>query len=195
MLKIERVRKTKETDISLTIDFDGSGDCQVTTNLPFFDHLLSSLGKHGRFDIDLKVQGDLEVDDHHVVEDVGIALGEAVREAQAERGSIRRFGSSIVPMDDALVLLALDLGGRSYLEAPIKFRKKYVGSFGMGNIKHFLRSFSDAGNLNLHVRVLTGEDDHHVAEAIFKSLGVGLRSALEEDHSLSGTVPSTKGSI
>jgi imidazoleglycerol-phosphate dehydratase len=195
MLKIERARKTKETDISLTIDFDGSGDCQVTTNLPFFDHLLSSLGKHGRFDIDLKVQGDLEVDDHHIVEDVGITLGEAVKEAQGDRGSVRRFGSATVPMDDALVLLAIDLGGRSYIEAPIKFKKKYVGSFGLGNIKHFLRSFSDAGNLNLHVRVLAGEDDHHISEAIFKSLGVGLRNALEEDPSLSGAVPSTKGSI
>ena len=195
VLRIEKKRKTKETDVSLTIDFDGSGRCQITTNLPFFDHLLSSLAKHGRFDVDLDVKGDLEVDDHHVVEDVAITLGEAVHQAQQERGSVRRFGSATIPMDDALILLALDLGGRSYLEAPIRFKKKHAGSFGLNNIKHFLRSFSDAGNLNLHVRVLTGEDDHHIAEAIFKALGVGLRGALDEDPSLKGSVPSTKGTI
>jgi len=195
VLTVDRKRRTKETDISLKINFDGSGKCEVTTNLPFFDHMLSSMGKHGRFDIDIRVKGDLDVDDHHVVEDVGIVLGEAIHEALEERGSVRRFGSAIVPMDDALVLLALDLGGRSYLDAKLEFSKKHAGSFGLNNIKHFLRSLSDAGKLNLHVKVLAGEDDHHLAEAVFKALGIGLRAAIEVDPSLSGSVPSTKGTL
>ncbi len=195
MLRIQKERKTKETDVSLSIDFDGSGEAEVTTNVPFFDHLMSSFAKHGRFDIDLNVNGDLEVDDHHVVEDVAITLGEAISEAQGKRVSVRRFGSSIIPMDDALVLLAIDLGGRSYFEAQVKFKKELVGSFVLENVKHFMRSLSDSGRLNLHVRTLAGEDDHHVAEAIFKALGAGLRQAIEEDPSLSGAVPSTKGSV
>ncbi len=195
MLKVERRRTTKETDVKLSIDFDGSGRSESTTNLPFFDHLLTSFSKHGRFDMDLKVKGDLEVDDHHVVEDVAIALGEALTEARGSRVAVRRFGSAIVPMDDSLVMIAIDLGGRSYFAASMKFGRKMVGSFSLSNIKHFLRSLSDAGNLNLHVRVICGEDDHHIAEAIFKGLGLSLRRALEEDPRLLGQVPSTKGSI
>lgn len=194
-MRIEKKRQTKETDISLSIDFDGSGESQITTNVPFLDHLLTSLSRHGRFDMDLRIKGDLDVDDHHVVEDVAITLGESVSLAREKRGSIKRFGSSIIPMDDALVLLAVDLGGRSYLEAPLKFKKKLVGSFALGNVRHFLRSLSDSGQMNLHVRVLSGEDDHHIAEAVFKALGVALRQALQEDPSLKGAVPSTKGSI
>ena len=195
MLKIERRRTTKETDVEIEVDFDGSGRSESTTNLPFLDHLLTSLAKHGRFDMDLRVKGDLEVDDHHVVEDVAITLGEALDEARQRRVAVRRFGSAVVPMDDALVMVAVDLGGRSYLAAPLKFGRKMVGSFSLSNVKHFLRSLSDAGKLNLHVRVLSGEDDHHIAEAIFKGLGLSLRQALEEDPRLSGEVPSTKGSI
>ena len=195
MLRVTRDRKTRETEISLEIDFDGSGNCEVTTNLPFFDHLLSSFSKHGRFDMTLSAKGDLDVDDHHLVEDVGIVLGEAILEARQRRGSVRRFGSAIVPMDDALVMVAVDLGGRTFFSAPFRFRKRLVGSFTLANIRHFLRSMSDAGRMNLHVRVLSGEDDHHIAEAIFKGLGISLREATEEDPRLSGQVPSTKGSI
>jgi imidazoleglycerol-phosphate dehydratase len=195
ILKIEKARKTKETDVTLSIEFDGSGESVIATDLPFFDHLLTSLSKHGRFDLDLEVKGDLGVDDHHVVEDVAIVLGEAVSQAQKERGSVKRFGSSIVPMDDALVLVAVDLGGRSYCEAPIKFKKKVVGSFVLSNVGHFLRSLSDRGALNLHARILTGADDHHIAEATFKGLGISLSQALEADTRLKGKVPSTKGRI
>ncbi len=195
MLVIERNRKTKETEVRMRMEFDGSGESEVTTRLPFFDHLLSSFSKHGRFDLELSVDGDLEVDDHHVVEDVGIVLGECIVEAATTRKSIRRFGSSIIPMDDALVLLALDLGGRSYLEAPLDFKKKLIGSFSLDNIRHFLRSLTDSGRVNLHVRVLSGEDEHHIAEAVFKALGVSLRAAMEEDPALSGGLPSTKGKI
>lgn len=195
MLKIDKNRKTKETDISLMIDFDGSGESAINTNLPFFDHLLTSFARHGRFDLDLKVKGDLKVDDHHVVEDVAIALGEAISEAQTERAAVRRFGSSIIPMDDALILLAIDLGGRSYVETSFEFEKKHVGSFVLDNIKHFLRSLADCGHLNLHVRALSGTDDHHIAEAIFKALGVSLAEAIKEDDRLSGAIPSTKGKI
>lgn len=195
MLRIEKRRKTKETNVSLSIDFDGSGRSKLTTNLPFFDHLLDSFAKHGRFDLELRVAGDLDVDDHHLVEDVAITLGAAIAEAQARRPSIRRFGSSIIPMDDALVLAAVDLGGRSFLEAPIRFRRKTVGSFTLANIRHFLRSLADSARLNLHVMLLSGSDEHHIAEAIFKALGVSLRQAMEEDPRLSGAVPSTKGRV
>jgi len=195
MLRIEKRRETEETKISLVINFDGSGKNSVSTGLPFFDHLLRSFSKHGRFDLDLQVTGDLEVDDHHTVEDVAIVLGQSIADAQAERRSIRRFGSAIIPMDDALILLAVDLGGRSYMDAQLPFQKKYVGSFVLANISHFLRSLSDAGHLNLHVQLLTGKDDHHIAEATFKALGLGLSKALEVDPRLSGSVPSTKGSI
>lgn len=195
MLRIEKKRKTKETDVSLSIDFDGSGRSTVATGLPFFDHLLDSFAKHGRFDLELKVAGDLDVDDHHLVEDVAITLGAAIAEAQARRPSVRRFGSSIIPMDDALVLAAVDLGGRSYVEAPVRFKKRLVGTFTLANIRHFLRSLADNAKLNLHIMVLSGSDDHHIAEAIFKALGVSLRQAMEEDPRLSGTVPSTKGRI
>jgi len=195
VLRIEKRRKTKETNVSLSIDFDGSGRSKLTTNLPFFDHLLDSFAKHGRFDLELRVAGDLDVDDHHLVEDVAITLGAAIAEAQARRPSIRRFGSSIIPMDDALVLAAVDLGGRSFLEAPIRFRRKTVGSFTLANIRHFLRSLADSARLNLHVMLLSGSDEHHIAEAIFKALGVSLRQAMEEDPRLSGAVPSTKGRV
>ncbi len=195
MLRIETKRETKETRIGIVVDFDGSGRCSSTTNLPFFDHLLTALARHGRFDLDLNATGDLDVDDHHLVEDVAIALGSCIAEAQQRRPCMRRFGSFVAPMDDALVLVALDLGGRAYLDAPLRFRKRMVGSFTLNNIKHFLRSLADAGKLNLHVKVLSGTDEHHTAEAIFKAIGLSLRQALEEDPRLSGEVPSTKGTI
>jgi imidazoleglycerol-phosphate dehydratase len=195
VLRIERSRKTRETDVTISVDFDGSGDSDVATALPFFDHLLTSMAKHGRFDLRLKAKGDLEVDDHHVVEDVAIVLGECLSEGQKARGAIRRFGSAVVPMDDALVLVAVDLGGRSYVDASTDFSKNLVGSFNLENVEHFLRSLGDAGHLNLHVKILSGKDDHHRAEAIFKALGVSLREALQEDAALAGQVPSTKGKI
>lgn len=195
MLRIEKRRKTKETDISLSIDFEGSGASKIATGLPFFDHLLDSFSKHARFDLELKVSGDLDVDDHHLVEDVAITLGSAIAEAQARRPSIRRFGSCVLPMDDALVLAAVDLGGRAFTDTPFRFKKRTVGSFTLANIRHFVRSLADSAKLNLHVRVLSGTDDHHIAEAIFKAVAVSLRQAMEEDPRLSGSVPSTKGTI
>ncbi len=195
MLRIEKRRKTKETDISLSIDFEGSGASNIATGLPFFDHLLDSFARHARFDLELKVSGDLDVDDHHLVEDVAITLGSAIAEAQARRQSLRRFGSCVLPMDDALVLAAVDLGGRAFADAPIRFKKRMVGSFTLANIRHFIRSLADGAKLNLHVRVLSGTDEHHIAEAIFKAIGVSLRQAMEEDPRLLGSVPSTKGTI
>jgi imidazoleglycerol-phosphate dehydratase len=195
MLEIERRRTTNETDVCVKIDFDGSGETSVETGIPFFDHLLSSFARHGRFDLDLQVNGDLEIDDHHVVEDVGIVLGDVVHEAQRERVSIERFGSAIVPMDDALIMMAIDLGGRTYVDIKIEFKKEHVGSFVLDNVKHFLRSLADAGCLNLHTRKLAGEDDHHVAEATFKALGISLARAIQKDPALAGSTPSTKGNI
>ncbi len=195
MLKIERQRETKETDVSITMDFDGSGKSSISTGLPFFDHMLTSMARHGRIDTEIDVEGDLDVDDHHVTEDVGIVLGEVILQAQKERPSIRRFGSAIIPMDDALILMAIDLGGRTYVDLKVDFKKEYVGSFVLDNIKHFMRSMADTAYMNLHAHKLSGSDDHHLAEALFKSLGISLSQALKKDPSLSGEIPSTKGRI
>jgi imidazoleglycerol-phosphate dehydratase len=184
-------RKTKETEVELRINLDGSGEARVNTGIKFLDHLLSSFAKHGCFDLTVKARGDLE---HHIAEDVMIVLGEALDKALGAKEGIRRMGDAIVPMDDALVLAAVDLGGRAYAEIDVKFSKKKLDDLSSDLIEHLLRTLATSGKLNLHVQVLRGRNDHHIAEAIFKALGVAFSRAVRREPRRAG-IPSTKGVI
>lgn len=184
-------RKTKETEVDVKINLDGSGIAKVNTSIKFLDHLLSSFAKHGCFDLTVKARGDLE---HHIAEDVIIALGGALDKALGTKAGIRRMGDVIVPMDDALVLVAVDLGGRVYAETDAKFAKKKLDDLSSDLIEHLLQTLATNGKLNLHTQVLRGRNDHHKAEAIFKALGMALAEAVRREPRRAG-VPSTKGVI
>jgi imidazoleglycerol-phosphate dehydratase len=188
-------RKTRETEVSIELAIDGTGNAQISTGIGMLDHLLEQLARHGRFDIKIKAQGDLKVNEHHTVEDVAISLGKAFNEALGERRGVVRMGHSIVPMDDALALVAVDLSGRGYTEVEATFTKEYIGKLPTDLIGHFLSSFANEGKLNLHARLLCGDDDHHKAEAIFKALARALDDATKIDDRISGEIPSTKGVI
>lgn len=180
-------RKTSETDISVFLSIDGKGDSDIDTGVKFFDHMLSSFARHGSFDLKISAAGDNE---HHTVEDVGIALGEAFKKALGDKRGIARFGFSIIPMDDVLVLTSVDLGGRSYCANGIKFRKKKIEDLSSEMISHFIETFSTELRMNLHVKLLEGKNEHHKAEALFKSLSLSLREACR----VTGKkIPSTKG--
>lgn len=183
-------RTTKETDIELTLDLDGSGRADVSTGLPFLDHMLGALALHARFDLGLSAKGDLEVDDHHTVEDCALALGEALDEALGERAGIARFGSAYVPLDEALSRAVVDLSGRPWPVVALGFRREKLGTCATENLTHFFQSLAMKGRMALHVKVLEGDNDHHKAEAAFKSLALALRAAVRRDET---AVPSTKG--
>jgi len=184
-------RKTKETEVAVKINLDGSGIARVNTGIKFLDHLLNSFAKHGCFDLTVKARGDLE---HHIAEDVIITLGEALVKALGTKSGIRRMGDAIVPMDDALVLVAVDLGGRAYAETEAKFAKKKLDDLSSDLIEHLLQTLATNAKLNLHTQVIRGRNDHHIAEAIFKALGIALAEAVRKDPRRAG-VPSTKGVI
>lgn len=188
-------RETKETRIEVTLDIDGTGLADVSTGVGMLDHLLTLLSKHGRIDINVKAQGDLNVDAHHTVEDVGIALGIALSQALGNRAGIVRMGHAIVPMDEALALVAIDLGGRGYAAIDIPFKDATIGELPVDLVRHFLESLAHEGRLNIHVRLLAGLNDHHKAEAVFKALARALDAAVRIDERISGNVPSTKGLI
>ena len=187
-------RKTKETDIELTFVVDGSGRSNVSTGIGFFDHMLDLFTKHGLFDLDLKAQGDLNVDAHHTVEDVGLALGQALREALGEKTGLARYGWCLLPMDDALARIALDCGGRPYLAYDAPEEAGPIENFPFQLLEEFLLAFSVQGGLNLHVALLDGRDAHHMAEAVFKGLARALDQATRIDPRVQG-VPSTKGQL
>ena len=190
----KRRRVTKETSIELALVLDGSGEAAVTTGLPFFDHMLAQLGKHGGFDLDLRASGDLEVDAHHTVEDVGIALGEALAEALGDKAGIRRFASISLPLDEALVDVALDLSGRPYLHYEVEPAPEPLGSppFDPQLAEEFWRAFATAAGLTLHLRMRSGKNPHHVLEASFKGVARALRDAVRVE---GGDIPSTKGTL
>jgi imidazoleglycerol-phosphate dehydratase len=190
--RAERHRATKETSIDLVVDLDGTGAASAVTGIPFFDHMLEQLGKHARFDLDIAANGDLEVDLHHTVEDVGIALGEAVREALGDKAGVRRFASSLVPLDEALVQVALDLSGRPFLVYEVDPVVEWIGTFDVQLCEEFWRAFTVAAAITLHVRSLTGRNGHHVIEASFKGVAVALRDAVRVEGL---SVPSTKGTL
>jgi imidazoleglycerol-phosphate dehydratase len=185
-------RKTNETAVTLTLDLDGVGKHDIVTGVPFLDHLLTHVSLHGVIDLSVNAQGDLHIDEHHTVEDVAIALGQAIAEALGQRASIRRMGHAYVPMDEALAFVAIDLSGRPYTVIDATFDTPKIGALGTSLIPHFLESLATHAKMNLHARVLYGRDDHHKAEALFKALGRALREAVELDPRRSG-VPSTKG--
>ena len=185
-------RKTKETDIALSLNLDGAGKVAVQTGVGFFDHMLDHIGRHGLFDLTVKAKGDLAVDGHHTVEDVGICLGQALLEAVGDKRSIRRYGHFSLPMDEALAGVAVDLSGRFSLVFNVAFTGPTVGDFDVELVEEFLRALAANAKMNLHVNVPYGTNNHHIAEAIFKALGKALRMAVEPDPREKG-VPSTKG--
>jgi imidazoleglycerol-phosphate dehydratase len=187
-------RKTNETDISLTLNLDGQGRWECETGLPFFDHMLSHLAAHGLFDLSVRAVGDLQVDGHHTVEDVGIVLGQALAQAIGDKRGIARYGNQLMPMDEALALVALDFSGRGLLVYDVALPAAQVGAFDTELAPEFLRALAHNAGLTLHVRLLHGQNTHHIIEAIFKGLGRALGQAVALDPRRSG-VPSTKGAL
>ena len=187
-------RTTSETDIKLSINLDGSGEADIDTGIGFFDHMLKSFAKHGLFDLTVSVRGDLIVDCHHTVEDVGIVLGEAIKKALGDKKSIRRYGDIILPMDEALILCAIDLSGRPYLVFDGSFTSDSVGYFDTQMVKEFFYAISYSAGMNLHVRKMSGENDHHIIEGMFKAFAKALDEATLKDARIT-SVLSTKGSL
>ncbi len=185
-------RKTKETQITLSLDLDGSGQVSVNTGVGFFDHMLNHIGRHGLFDLSLRARGDLEVDDHHTVEDVGICLGEAIAKAVGDKKGIRRYGFFITPMEESLAQVAVDLSGRAAVVYRAKYRGSKIGTFDVQLVEEFFRAVAQNARMNLHISVPYGTNNHHIAEAIFKAFGKALRMACEPDPRET-SVPSTKG--
>jgi imidazoleglycerol-phosphate dehydratase len=190
--KVERA--TSETDIRLELDLDGTGRTDVSTGVPFFDHMLNALGRHAGFDLTVMATGDLDVDAHHTVEDVGICLGQALFEALAEKKGIRRYGDAMIPMDEALVLAAVDVSGRGQLHYDVDLPIELIGTFDTTLAKEFFVALATNAGLTLHVRSLAGENAHHIIEAAFKAAARALREAVSFDERVEG-VPSTKGAL
>jgi imidazoleglycerol-phosphate dehydratase len=186
-------RTTGETAISLTLNLDGAGQADVSTGVGFLDHMLTLWARHGLFDLRVSARGDLHIDEHHTAEDTCICLGQAIDQALGERRGIVRTAHSYVPMDEALALVAVDLGGRPYCVVQAEFATPRVGQLGTDLVAHLLESIATHGRLNLHAQVLYGRNDHHKVEAIFKALGRALDAATRPDPRLAGTIPSTKG--
>lgn len=193
MRKSEIIRNTKETKISLTLLLDGSGDSQIATGCGFLDHMLTLLAKHGRFDLTVSCQGDTYVDDHHTVEDVGIALGQAFAEALGEKKGISRYGDATIPMDEALILTAVDISGRAYLGLDLPIPAQKVGSFDTELVEEFWLGFVRNAKLTLHIWKLAGTNSHHIIEGAFKAVGRCLRQAVAIDPDFADDLPSTKG--
>jgi imidazoleglycerol-phosphate dehydratase len=183
-------RKTNETDIRVSLNLDGTGEHTIATGIPFFDHMLAQIARHGHFDLQIDAKGDLEIDGHHTVEDVGWVLGQALREALGDRRGIARFGYAYVPLDEALTRVVIDLSGRPYLVYKADFKSTRVGDLQTELIEEFLKAFVQEGRLNLHVENLYGRNQHHIAETIFKATARALHTATRIEHS---QIPSTKG--
>lgn len=192
--KAKIARKTKETDITLELNIDGSGVYRNSTGIPFFDHMLDLLSKHSLIDLKVRAKGDLDVDTHHTVEDVGIVLGQALDKALGKRTGIRRYGSVLLPMDETLSQVAVDLGGRPFLVYSLATRRRKIRDFDVQQIEEFFRAFSTEGRMNLHIAQLYGEDIHHAVESVFKGVARALRDACARDPREKG-VPSSKGAL
>ncbi len=188
-------RKTAETDISVTVDLDGTGQYDNQTGVGFFDHMLDQLARHSLIDMTIRATGDLHIDDHHTVEDTGIALGQALTQALGDKRGIVRYGSCLLPMDDALVRAALDLSGRPFLVWNVDLPTHKIGSFDTELVREFFQALSTHGGITLHVDALHGINSHHVAEAAFKAVARALRAAVETDPRKADAVPSTKGAL
>ncbi len=195
MRTAEIVRKTAETDIAVSIDLDGTGSYEMDTGVGFFDHMLDQLSRHSLIDMKVRCQGDLHIDDHHSVEDTGIALGQALAKALGDKKGIRRYGSCLLPMDDALVRAALDLSGRPYLVWNVDIAAQKIGTFDTELVREFFQALSTHGGITLHVDALHGFNAHHIVEAAFKAVARALREAVETDPRKSDAIPSTKGAL
>ena len=188
------IRETGETRIQITLNLDGTGQADIHTGIGFFDHMLNSFSRHGLFDLEVTVEGDLEVDSHHTIEDTGIVLGQVISEAQGDKKGIRRFGNFVLPMDEALILCALDLSGRPYLKENMKFSVPKLGEFDTEMVHEFFYAISYSAGMNLHLKMLEGENTHHIIEAAFKAFAKALDQAVSYDERI-GDVLSTKGKL
>ncbi len=188
-------RNTRETRISVQLNLDGSGRAELDTGLPFFEHMLDQVARHGRLDLDLHAKGDLEIDAHHTVEDVGITLGQAFAQAIGDKKGIYRYGYAYVPLDEALSRVVIDFSGRPGLEFRVQFPRARVGDFDVDLIHEFFQGFVNHANVTLHIDNLSGSNSHHIAETVFKAFGRALRIAVNPDPRMQGEVPSTKGSL
>ena len=187
-------RKTKETDVRVVLNLDGSGHSQVSTGLPFLDHMLDLFARHGLFDLKVDCRGDLEIDDHHSVEDIAITLGQALTQALGDKAGIARYGEAVVPMDEALCRSVIDLSGRFYLVYEVQTRRQKIGNFSVELAEHFWRSLAETARFNLHIDCLRGRNTHHILEGTFKATTRALRQAVSRDPRISGVL-STKGAL
>jgi imidazoleglycerol-phosphate dehydratase len=188
-------RKTKETNISVSINLDGTGKADIQTGIGFFDHMLEQLAKHGLIDLTIKADGDLHIDGHHTVEDVGLTLGQAIKDALGEKRGIVRYGSAYAPMDETLSRVALDLSGRPYCVWRFKFTREHVGEMEVELFKEFFHSVAQTGGITLHCENLYGENNHHIIESTFKAFAKALRMAVSIDERAADAIPSTKGTL
>lgn len=188
-------RKTKETDIKLSLNLDGSGSTNIQTGISFFDHMLEGFARHGLFDLELKCNGDLDVDSHHTIEDCGIVLGQAIKKALGDKKSIKRYGHFILPMDETLMLCAVDLSGRPYFSYDVNFTVSKIGVMDTEMVREFFYAVSYGAEMNLHMKQLDGVNNHHIAEACFKAFGKALDMATMYEERLQGSVWSTKGTL
>jgi imidazoleglycerol-phosphate dehydratase len=188
-------RKTKETDIEVSVDLDGTGLAKIATGIGFFDHMLEQLARHSLIDVEIRATGDLHFDQHHTVEDTGIALGQAVRQALGGMAGIARFADALLPMDETLTRVAVDISGRPFLVFRTQFRQEKIGAFDTELVREFFQAFATHAGINIHVETLYGENAHHIAESSFKGLARALRAAVAIDERQKNTIPSTKGSL
>ena len=188
-------RKTKETDITVEINIDGVGTSSLNSGIGFLDHMLEQISRHGLFDLSIKAQGDLHIDAHHTVEDIGITLGQAFEKAIGDKLGIRRYGHAYVPLNEALSMVVLDISGRPGLDLNVDFTRARIGEFDVDLIHEFFQGFINHANITLHIDNLKGENAHHQAETIFKAFGRALRNAVEIDEKIKGVMPSTKGTL
>jgi imidazoleglycerol-phosphate dehydratase len=186
-------RETQETRVKVEVNIDGEGSHEIDTGIHFLNHLLSSLAFHGLMDLKVQATGDLKVDDHHLTEDVAITLGQALSSAMGEKPGVKRFGSAVIPMDDALIMASIDLSGRVHFESNLEFRRAKIGDLMAEMVNHFFKSFAEAGRFNLHIVTLRGFNDHHKAEGAFKAVGLALAQAMEVNPRLKGKLASAKG--
>lgn len=194
MRKAVITRKTKETDIKLSLNLDGSGKTDIKTSIPFLDHMLTLFGRHGNFDLSIEAKGDIEVDSHHLIEDIGITLGEAINKALKDKKGIQRYSNFLLPMDEALSYIAIDISGRPYLDYRVKFKRETGSNFNFSQIHDFFIGVVSNAKITLHISMQHGRSNHHIAESIFKGFGVALNQAVK----LTGRrkeIPSTKGSL
>ena len=191
----EVTRNTKETRIRVAVNLDGTGQSNLVTGVPFFDHMLDQIAKHGLIDLQIEATGDLHIDGHHTIEDIGIALGQAVANAIGEKSGIRRYGHAYIPLDEALSRVVIDFSGRSYLEFNVTFTRPTSGSFDLDLIEEFFQGFVNHARISLHIDNLRGKNAHHQSETIFKAFGRALRMAAEQDPRAPDTIPSTKGTL